>query len=212
MAVALTRLELDASDLRREATRCRDAKAARRMLALALVLEGSSREAAARHAGMDRQTLRDWVHRDNAEGLAGLRDRPHPGPTPRLTPEQLSELARLVEDGPDPEQDGVVRWRQVDLQAVIAKRFGVRLHARSVGKILRRLGFARLSVRPKHPSSQPAAQEAFKKLRQAGAGSAAGPRCRQAARDLVPRRGPGRPAGHLDPGLGAPRHPAPRPA
>jgi transposase len=137
MAVAVTRLELDAGALRREATRCRDAKAARRMLALALILEGASREDAARHAGMDRQTLRDWVHRYNAEGLAGLRDRPHPGPTPRLTPEQLAELARVVDDGPDPATDGVVRWRRVDLQAVIARRFGVQLHERSVGKVLR---------------------------------------------------------------------------
>ena len=173
MAVALTRLELDAGDLRREATRCRDAKAARRMLALALVLEGSSREMAARHAGMDRQTLRDWVHRDNAEGLAGLRDRPHPGPALRLTQEQRTELARLVEDGPDPARDGVVRWRRVDLQTVIAQRFGVQLHERSVGKILRRLGFARLSVRPEHPKSQPEAQEAFKKLRSTGAAGVA---------------------------------------
>jgi transposase len=163
MAVAVTRLELDASDLRQEATRCRDAKAARRMLALALVLEGSSREMAARHAGMDRQTLRDWVHRYNAEGLAGLRDRPHPGPTPRLTPEQLAELAQVVDDGPDPAQDGVVRWRRVDLQALIKARFDVELHERSVGKLLRRLGFARLSVRPQHPSSAPEAQDAFKK-------------------------------------------------
>jgi transposase len=185
MAVAVTRLDLDARDLRREATRCRDAKAARRMLALALVLEGASREAAARHAGMDRQTLRDWVHRDNAEGLAGLRDRPHRGPAPRLTQEQLTELARLVEDGPDPEQDGVVRWRRVDLQAVIAQRFGVQLHERSVGKVLRRLGFARLSVRPEHPKSEPEVQDAFKKLRPAGAGGAARARGRQADRDLV---------------------------
>ena len=207
MAVAVTRLELDASDLRREATRCRDAKAARRMLALALVLEGHAREAAARHAGMDRQTLRDWVHRYNAEGLAGLRDRPHPGPASRLMPEQLKELETIVENGPDLETDGIVRWRRVDLQAVIAKRFGVQLHERSVGKVLRRLGFARLSVRPKHPSSQPEAQETFKKLRSIGAGGAARARGRQAARDLVPRRGPCRPAGHLDPGLGAPRHP-----
>ena len=130
MAVAVRRLELDASDLRRVATRCRDAKAARRMLALALVLEGHAREAAARHAGMDRQTLRDWVHRYNAEGLAGLRDRPHPGPAPRLTPEQLKELATIVANGPDPATDGIVRWRRVDLQAVIARRFGVQLHER----------------------------------------------------------------------------------
>ena len=209
MAVVLTRRELEASDLRREAARCRDAKAARRMLALALVVEGASREDAARHAGMDRQTLRDWVHRYNAQGLAGLADRPHPGPTPRLTPEQQAELARIVENRPDPETDGVVRWRRIDLQAVIAARFGVRLHERSVGKLLRRLGFAHLSVRPKHPSSQPEAQDAFKKLRPAGAGGAARTRGRQGDRDLVSRRGPGGPAGHLDPDLGAPRHPAP---
>src|SRR5689334_3596362 len=161
MTVAITRRELDAGDLRREAGRCRDARAARRMLALALVLEGSSREEAARHAGMDRQTLRDWVHRYNEEGLAGLRDRPRPGRKPRLTPEQEAELATAVERGPD--RDGVVRWRRVDLQALIEARFAVRLHERSVGKVLRRLGFSRVSVRPRHPKTDAAAQEAFKK-------------------------------------------------
>jgi transposase len=80
---------------------------------------------------------------------------------PRLTLEQLAELARIVEDGPA--MDGVVRWRRVDLQVVIERRFGVHLHERSVGKVLRRLGFARLSVRPKHPSSDLEAQAAFKK-------------------------------------------------
>ena len=79
MTIAITRHEPGAGELRREAARCRDARAARRMLALALVLEGSSREEAARAAGMDRQTLRDWVHRYNAEGVEGLRDRPRPG-------------------------------------------------------------------------------------------------------------------------------------
>jgi transposase len=163
MTVAITREGLDAGELRREAGRCRDARAARRMLALALVLEGASREAAARCAGMDRQTLRDWVHRYNAEGIEGLRDRRRPGPRPRLTPGQEAELMAAVERGPDPDRDGVVRWRRVDLQALIEARFGVRLHERSVGKVLRRLGFARLSVRPEHPKADEAAQEAFKK-------------------------------------------------
>src|SRR5918912_3423793 len=163
MAVAITRRELDAGGLRREAGRCRDARASRRMLALALVLEGSSREDAARHAGMDRQTLRDWVHRYNEEGLAGLYDRRRSGRKPRLTPEQEAELATAVDRGPDPGRDGVVRWRRVDLKALIEARFGVRLHERSVGKVLRRLGFARLSVRPKHPKADEAAQEAFNK-------------------------------------------------
>jgi transposase len=163
MTVAVTRKELGAGDLRGEARRCRDGAASRRMLALALVLEGSSREEAARHAGVDRQTLRDWVHRYNAEGLAGLRDRPRSGRRPRLTPEQEAELAAAVERGPDPDRDGVVRWRRVDLRALIEARFAVRLHERSVGKVLRRLGFTRLSVRPRHPKADEAAQAAFKK-------------------------------------------------
>src|SRR3954471_10845714 len=137
MTVAITRKEPGAVELRREAARCRDARVARRMLALALVLEGASREDAARAAGMDRQTLRDWVHRDNAEGLPGLRDRPRSGRRPRLTPGQEAELAAVVERGPDPERDGVVRWRRVDLKALIEARYGVALHERSVGKVLR---------------------------------------------------------------------------
>ena len=72
MTIAITRHELGADELRREARRCRDAAASRRMLALALVLEGSSRAEAARAAGMDRQTLRDWVHRYNAGGRCRL--------------------------------------------------------------------------------------------------------------------------------------------
>src|SRR5689334_9927911 len=163
MTIAITRRELGAGDLRREAARCPDAAASRRMLALALVLEGASRAEAARHAGMDRQTLRDWVHRYNAEGLPGLRDRPRSGRKPRLTPEQEAELATAVEHGPDPDRDGVVRWRRVDLRALLETRFAVRLHERSVGEVLRRLGFTRLSVRPKHPKADAAAQEAFEK-------------------------------------------------
>src|SRR3954453_3633843 len=163
MTVAVMRRELGADDLRREARRCRDAAAARRMLALALVLEGNSREAAARAVGMDRQTLRDWVHRYNQEGLAGLRDRPRSGRKPRLTPEQTAVLATVVEKGPDPDRDGVVRWRRVDLQALIERRFGVRLHERPVGKVVRRLRFTRLSVRPEHPATGAAAPEEFKK-------------------------------------------------
>src|SRR3954463_12273431 len=147
MTVAITREGLDAGELRRGAGRCRDARAARRMLALALVLEGASREAAARCAGMDRQTLRDWVHRYNAEGIEGLRDRRRPGPRPRLTPAQEAELAAAVDQGPDPDRDGVVRWRRVDLRALIETRFAVRLHERSVGKLLRRLRLARPVVR-----------------------------------------------------------------
>src|SRR5436305_1584172 len=161
--VAITRAEHGPAELRAAAARAGDGASTRRMLALALVLEGRSRTEAARSCGMDRQTLRDWVHRFNAEGLAGLSDRRRSGRRPRLSPEQEAELVTAVEQGPDPDRDGVVRWRRVDLQALIEARFTVRLHERSVGKVLRRLGFARLSVRPKHPKADEAAQEAFKK-------------------------------------------------
>jgi transposase len=112
---------------------------------------------------MDRQTLRDWVHRYNLEGIAGLPNRPHGGGARRrLTAPQESEVAGWVGTGPDVETDGVVRWRRSDLARKIARTFGVHLHERSVGKLLHRLGFRHLSVRPRHPQAEPAAQEAHK--------------------------------------------------
>ncbi len=161
--IAISRKELTALELRAAAGKTRDARAARRMLAIALVLEGVDRATAAQTCGMDRQTLRDWVRRYNAEGLAGLVNRTVPHRPRRLAPEQLVELAAWVEAGPDPARDGVVRWRRRDLQRRIAATFGVELHERSVGKQLAALGFRRLSVRPQHPKSDPEAQAAFKK-------------------------------------------------
>lgn len=163
MTVAIMRLGLSAVDLRETAARTQDAKAARRMLAIALVVEGRSREAAAEACAMDRQTLRDWVHRFNELGVAGLFDRPRRnGPRPRLSPEQEAQMAAWVEAGPDLERDGVVRWRCRDLQARIKQEFAVELHERTVGKLLRKLSFRRLSMRPQHPRSKPEAQAVFR--------------------------------------------------
>lgn len=173
MAVEITRTELSAAKLRREAARTKHAKASRRMLALAFVLDGRSRTEAAESCGMDRQTLRDWVHRYNVEGLTGLVDRPLPGRTPTLSAEQMSELAVIVEAGPDPERDGVIRWRRIDLCDVVERRFGIRVAERTMSSILRRLGFAKLSARPRHPQSDPQAHELYKKVRRAGARGAA---------------------------------------
>src|SRR5674536_78391 len=109
-AVAIGRLDMTASALRAAASREKDGAAARRILALALVLDGADRKTAAETCGMDRQTLRDWVHRYNAEGLIGLHDLTPPGPKPKLTAEQQSELAGLVETGPDPARHGAVSY------------------------------------------------------------------------------------------------------
>jgi transposase len=138
------------------------------MLAIALALEGIDRRTAARSCGMDRQTLRDWVHRYNAEGLAGLVNRKAPGRRRYLDEEQRAELARLVEEGPAPDKDGVVRWRRIDLKRKIEDSFGVRMHERTVSKQLVELGFAKMIVRPQHPKADVEAQEAFKKTSRTG--------------------------------------------
>src|ERR1022692_2100397 len=162
-AIAVTRSDLTAIELRAAAGREKDSAASRRMLALAMVFDGADRTSAAETCGMDRQTLRDWVHRYNAAGPAGLRNLKSPGPGSKLTARQQAELAELVEAGPDPAVHGVVRWRRVDLRDELQRRFGVTLHERSFGKVLAKLGYRKLSVRPRHPQADEEAQEAFKK-------------------------------------------------
>ncbi len=161
--IEITRQDLSISQLRAAAARTVDAKQARRILAIAMVLDGHSRRVAAQAGGMDRQTLRDWVIRYNADGLTGLADRPRHGRRPRLTEAQRDEVAAWVENGPDLKTDGVVRWRCADLRDRIAAKFHVHLHERSVGKLLKKLNFSSMSVRPLHPQSDLGAQEAFKK-------------------------------------------------
>jgi transposase len=162
-AVAITRMELDAAGLRHAARGAGAVSAARRMLALALVFEGAPRTAAAQAAGMDRQTLRDWVHRYNTDGLAGLYDWHGGGPPRLLSPAQEAEVADWVRQGPDLAEHGVVRWRRADLSRAIAARFGVVLAERSVGALLRRLGFRRLVARPRHPGHNAGAQASFRR-------------------------------------------------
>ena len=160
------RTDYSAAALRRLAAGTRHANQSRRLLSLAAVLDGMNRADAARIGGMDRQTLRDWVHRFNAHGPDGLKDNWSKGNPPRLSADQQAELARLVEAGPDRTVDGVVRWRRVDLQRVIRERFGVTYHERTVGKVLHALGFARLSPRPRHPDQDPRTIEVFRQTGQ----------------------------------------------
>lgn len=157
------RTDYSPEELRRLAKRARDTNQSRRLLSLAAVVDGMSRAEAARIGGMDRQTLRDWVHRFNARGPDGLKDTHAGGPRSRLTPEDKAKLAEIVETGPDREVDGVVRWRRIDLKRVIRERFGVDYHERYVGTILKELGFARLSGRPQHPAQDVRVIAAFKK-------------------------------------------------
>ena len=161
-ALAL-RSDFDSQSLRGLARRCEDSNQSRRLLSLAAVYDGMSRTQAAKIGGMDRQTLRRWVLRFNSDGPEGLVDRWSSGPARRLSEEQLRELATIVETGPDMETDGVVRWRRVDLQAVIKDRFGVNYCERWVSQILHDLDFSHMSARPQHPRQDARVIEAFKK-------------------------------------------------
>jgi transposase len=162
-AVRITRLDQTPQALRALAAKSRDASQARRLLAIALILEGICRAQAAQQTGMDRQTLRDWVHRYNEHSVAGLVSRTPPGPTPKLTEAQMAELRQLVIDGPDPKVHKVIRWRCVDLQAEVARRFDVTVDDGTIARWLHKLKLTRLQPRPYHPKKDAEAQEAFKK-------------------------------------------------
>jgi putative transposase len=162
-AAIAVRDDFDADELRMLARTVKDASQARRLLAIAAVYDGMDREEAARIGGMERQTLRDWVRRFNEHGPDGLINIKPPGRPCRLSAEQKEALRELVEAGPDPEQDGVARWRCVDLKRVLGERFGIDLSEVRLGGILKELGFSHISARPRHPTQDPQAIAAFKK-------------------------------------------------
>jgi transposase len=109
---------VSADEFRRAAAASKDANQVRRLLALAAVCDGMSRGRAAEIGGMDRQTLRDWVHAFNAHGFDGLINETSPGHPSKLAPEHKLEIKAPIEKGPDSDTDGVIRWRRVDLVRV----------------------------------------------------------------------------------------------
>ena len=158
------RTDYSAAELRRLASSSRHANQSRRLLSLAAVVDGMNRAEAARIGGMDRQTLRDWVHRFNAHGPEGLKDNWANGSVPRLSPEQQAELAELVESGPDRAVHGVVRWRIVDLCQWLWDEFRVSVSKQTLGRELRAMRYRKLSARPRHHGQAEGAIEAFKKI------------------------------------------------
>ena len=164
MGTALAiRDDLTPEALRRRARHEPNRRAALRMLAIANALEGMSRAEAARLAGMERQALRDAVVRFNAEGLAGLHDRPKPGRPERLSEAEQAALAARVFRGPDPQREGVSAWTRADLCGWLEARFGKPFHPSSLSRVLKRLDLSRQKARPVHPEANPKAQQRFTK-------------------------------------------------
>jgi len=164
MGAAITvRTDYSSQELRRLAARVRDAAQARRLLAIAAVLDGAPRQEAAKSGGMDRQTLRDWVMRFNEQGPDGLINKSSPGAPGKLSQEHKAFLARLVEEGPIPAVHGVVRWRACDLIMRLHEEFGISVSDDTVYRALKDLGFSHVSARPKAYKQDTDAMEAFKK-------------------------------------------------
>ena len=164
MAAALPlRPDCTAADLRGHARRSRDANQARRLLALAAIYDGGSRGDAARIGGVGLQIVRDWVVRFNAQGPDGLIDRKAAGPSPRLSEAQQRALVAMVESGPIPAVHGVVRWRLIDLAQWVWEEFRLSVSPQTVSRVLRALGYRKLSARPRHHAQATSAIEDFKK-------------------------------------------------
>lgn len=160
--IALRR-DFDAVGLRRLARHSKDANQARRLLALATIYAGGTRTQAAEVGGVGLQIVRDWVVRFNADGPDRLIDGKAPGNSPRLDDKQRLALAQLIEAGPIPAVHGVVRWRLVDLAQWIWDEFQITVSQTTLGRVLRKMGYRKLSARPRHHAQSPDAATVFKK-------------------------------------------------
>lgn len=151
MAAAISvRSDYTSADLRGLVRRCGDADQVRRLLALAVILDGGNRSDAAKVAGVTLQIVRDWVLRFNEGGPAGLATRKAPGRSSILNDEQRTRLAAMVETGPIPAAHGVVRWRLADLAQWVWDEFELSVTRYTLGRELRALGYRKLSARPRH--------------------------------------------------------------
>ena len=154
MTALTIRDDLTADDLRRWARKASTGRAVARAYAIAGALDGMSRAAAARAAGMERQALRDAVVRYNAEGVAGLYDRAKGHRAARLTEAERAALADVVARGPDPERDGVSAWTRADLCRWLEAELSKTYHPTSMGRVPRDLNMSRQKIRPAHPGKR----------------------------------------------------------
>lgn len=160
------RSDFSAADLHSLARTSEDSDQTRRLLALAIIYDGGTRVQAARFGGVGVQIVRDWVVRFNEFGPDGLINRLAPGKVPLLNTAQREALAAVIEKGPTPYLDGVVRWRLVDLSAWILENLSVVISVKTLSKVLRSMNYRKLSTRPKHFKQDANLMDSFKKTSQ----------------------------------------------
>jgi transposase len=155
--------DYNATGLRVAARKTKDAGQARRLLALAAIYDGSSRTEAAEIGGVTLQIVRDWVLKFNARGPEGLIDGKAPGKPSRLNDAQRAALVAIVERGPIPAIDEVVRWRLVDLCRWVWDEFRIVISKQTLSRELRAMNYRKRSARPRHHAQAAGAIEEYKK-------------------------------------------------
>lgn len=160
------RSDFTADQMRSTARKTKDGPQVLRLLALAAIYDGGSRGEAARIGGVTLQIVRDWVLKFNADGPAGLIDRKAPGQPSRLDAVHRAALVGQIERGPTPAIHGVVRWRVIDLCQWLFEEYKVSVARQTLSRELRKMGYRKLSARPRHHAQVEGAIEAFKKTSQ----------------------------------------------
>jgi transposase len=152
--------DFDGAVLRRLSRATKGANQARRLLALAEIYDGGSRSAAARIGGVGLQIVRDWVIQFNARGPAGRQGAWPPFAAKRCA---ASGTGRCCRERPDPAIHGVVRWRLIDLAQWLHDEFAVSLDGSTISRELKKLGYVKLTARPRHHAQNEYAMEDFKR-------------------------------------------------
>lgn len=161
--IMVSRTDHTPQELRELASKHKFRDCRHRLRAIALAIEGGlTRTEIAGDAGVDAQTLCDWVKRYNEEGLEGLRDNARPGRPSLLDVERRAAVTTWLAAGPDPDAGEPSRWTVADIRERIMDSFGVRYTLEGVRRLIRRLGFRHVSPRPVHPRAKPEAQEEFR--------------------------------------------------
>ncbi len=158
----LLRADYDALQVRTAAKTAKDRSQVRRLLALAAIYDGGTRNEAARIGGVTLQIVRDWVMRFNAHGPDGLIDRKAPGRPARLNDVHRAAVAAMIENGPTPAIHGVVRWRLIDLCQWLWDEHQVTVAKQTLGRELRAMNYRKLSARPRHHTQAEGAIKLFK--------------------------------------------------
>ncbi len=126
----------------REAEKKQDLATWRRGRAVLGYIEGRTVLELTAELDVARSSVNRWITWYEAMGLEGLLTGTAPGPTPRLTEEQLDQLVVLIEDGPDAAGYTSGVWTGPMIGDLIAQRFGVRYHNHHIPRLLHQLGFS----------------------------------------------------------------------